>query len=303
MVTPSGGSAAVDNLLVDTGGCASCGGGLSQAVVESDGSGNLVVYYVRIGGQLLAEMRPGCTPGTWSTKFVHGDGLGSVRALTDETGTTIDTRGYEAFGTKNARRGATRLCTASPASRSSRTPCSPTTGPGGWMRGWGGSWGWNKFPGFSHRPMSLHRYLYASNNPVLRRDPSGLDDLIDVQVAAMGEEILATGAEPVINGAAIVDQGEAALEIGELETAEVEAEIEAEAEAELEGAEAECSGGQCIGNLCFAPETLVATESGLRPIADIQVGISCGRKTRLPGCGASTRRCAASSRPMNASRM
>src|SRR5258708_32319070 len=53
----------------------------------------------------MAVMRPGSTAGTWTTRFVHSDGLGSVRVLTDETGTTIDQRGYEAFGTKNVEAG------------------------------------------------------------------------------------------------------------------------------------------------------------------------------------------------------
>jgi hypothetical protein len=67
------------NYLVDT------SGGLSQAVAETDGNGNLAAYYLRVGDELLAVMRPGATAGTWSTRFVHSDGLGSVRALTDET--------------------------------------------------------------------------------------------------------------------------------------------------------------------------------------------------------------------------
>jgi RHS repeat-associated protein len=98
-VTPSGGSATADNLLVDT------TGALSQAIVESDGSGNLTALYVRVGDELLEVMRPGATTGTWTTRFIHHDGLGSVRALTDETGTTVDTRAYEAFGTKNVEAG------------------------------------------------------------------------------------------------------------------------------------------------------------------------------------------------------
>jgi RHS repeat-associated protein len=98
-VTPSGGAATTTNMLVDT------VGSLSQVVAETDGSGNLATLYVRAVDELLAAMRPGSTPGTWNTRFVHHDGLGSVRALTDETGTTADTRGYEAFGMKNVEAG------------------------------------------------------------------------------------------------------------------------------------------------------------------------------------------------------
>jgi hypothetical protein len=104
-VMPSGGSAVTTNMLVDTG-CASCGGsgGLSQVIAETDGSGNIAAIYVRAGDELLEVMRP-AGGATWTTRFVHHDGLGSVRALTDETGTTTDSRGYEAFGTKNTEAG------------------------------------------------------------------------------------------------------------------------------------------------------------------------------------------------------
>lgn len=130
----------------------------------------------------------------------------------------------------------------------------------------------DKFPALRRMPSTLHRYGYVRSNPLTRRDPTGLEDLVEVSVTANIAGIEATVAEPVINGAALINEGEAALEIGELETAQVEAEIELEAEAEIEASEAECAGGECIGNVCFAPETLVATENGQRPIASVQRG-------------------------------
>jgi RHS repeat-associated protein len=97
------GAPTVTNYLVDA------SGGLSQVVAETDGSGNVTAYYVRVGDELLEEVRPGAVAGTWSTRFVHSDGLGSVRALTDETGNVVDTRAYEAFGTKNVEAGSDPL--------------------------------------------------------------------------------------------------------------------------------------------------------------------------------------------------
>src|SRR5206468_4133492 len=87
------------NSLVDT------GGGHSQVVAETDASGNLTEHYVRAGDQLLEVMRPGGSGGMWITRFVHSDGLGSVRAMTDETGASVDMRGYDAFATKNVEAG------------------------------------------------------------------------------------------------------------------------------------------------------------------------------------------------------
>jgi len=98
-VTPAGGGTATTaNYLVDT------TGNLSQVVAESDGTGALTAIYVRANDELLAVLRPTGTT-TWATRCVHADGLGSIRVLTDETGTVTDTRGYEAFGTRNVTAG------------------------------------------------------------------------------------------------------------------------------------------------------------------------------------------------------
>src|SRR5262249_41043400 len=91
------------NYLVDT------NGGLSQVVAETDASGSLTAQYGRAGDELLAVMRPAGSGGMWTTRFVHQDGLGSVRAITDESGAVVDTRGYEAFGTKNVEAGSDPL--------------------------------------------------------------------------------------------------------------------------------------------------------------------------------------------------
>jgi RHS repeat-associated protein len=91
-VTPTGGPAKTTRYLVDT------AGGLSQVVADVDGTtGALAALYVRLGDELLAVMRPD-GHGGYSTRWVHHDGIGSVRALTDESGVTTDAKSYEAFG-------------------------------------------------------------------------------------------------------------------------------------------------------------------------------------------------------------
>jgi hypothetical protein len=42
----------------------------------------------------------------------------------------------------------------------------------------------DSYEGNPNDPLSLHKYLYASGNPVGRIDPSGNDDIIDM-VASM----------------------------------------------------------------------------------------------------------------------
>ncbi len=265
-VTPAGGGAAtVTNYLVDT------TGNLSQVIAETDGTGALNALYVRAYDELLAVLRPTGTS-TWATRYVHVDGLGSVRVLTDETGVVTDTRDYEAFGSRNETAGSDPLAfgfAGEPFDSLSKLAYHRAR----WMDPRVGRFiSMDRFPSLRRIPGTLHRYGYVRSNPITRRDPSGLEDLIDVSVSVNISSINATLAEPAINGAAIINEAEAALELGELETAQVEAEIELEAEAEIEATEAECAGGQCLGNVCFAPETPVATESGLQPIANIRTG-------------------------------
>jgi RHS repeat-associated protein len=72
--------------------------GLSHVVAETDGAtGALSAAYVRLGDELLSVLRPD-GHGGFITRYVHHDGLGSVRALSDETGSRTDTKNFEAFG-------------------------------------------------------------------------------------------------------------------------------------------------------------------------------------------------------------
>lgn len=109
----------------------------------------------------------------WETSYYHYDGQGSVRALSDETGLVTDSYDYDAFGNLLRAAGTTpnnylyqgqqfdgdlglyylraryldtdlgRFHTADP------------------------------FDGFADEPLSLHKYLYAFNDPVNLGDPSG----------------------------------------------------------------------------------------------------------------------------------
>jgi RHS repeat-associated protein len=205
---PPPGAATTTNLLVDPAGCPSCGGsGLSQVIADTDGNGNLTAYYVRVGDELIEVMRPGASPGTWTTRFVHHDGLGSVRALTDETGITTDTRGYEAFGTKNVEAGGDALAYGF-AGEPLQTLSMLAYHRARWMDSRVGRFlGMDPLPGTPLVPGSLHRYAYASSNPPNAVDPTGLDDLIDVSAASAGAGILATLAPPSLAAVAASIEG------------------------------------------------------------------------------------------------
>jgi RHS repeat-associated protein len=165
-VTPSTGAATVTNMLVDA------SGGLSQVVAETDGAGALKAIYVRTGNELLAVMRP-AVGGTWTTRYVHHDALGSVRALTDEAGVVASTRGYEAFGSMNVEAGTDPLLYGF--AGEVRDPASKLAyHRARWMDGRIGRFhGMDPWEGSIRRPETLHRYIYGGNDPVSIVDPTG----------------------------------------------------------------------------------------------------------------------------------
>ena len=160
-VTPSSGPTEVTDFLVDP------SDGLSQVVAEIDGAGALAALYVR-GDDLLAVIRPGTGP-----KFFHGDGLGSIRALTDDTGAVTDRYTFSAFGELLDHQGSdpnSYLFAGEPLDLSSGFYYLRAR----WMQpGVGRFVSMDPFPGLPFEPSTLHRYLYANLDPVNRVDPSG----------------------------------------------------------------------------------------------------------------------------------
>jgi RHS repeat-associated protein len=65
---------------------------LSKVLAETDGAGNVAAYYV-YGLGLISKVTA-----TGQTYFYHYDGLGSTTAMTDSTGSTVNTYAYDAFG-------------------------------------------------------------------------------------------------------------------------------------------------------------------------------------------------------------
>jgi len=164
--TPNGGSASTTNYLVDT------SVRLSHVVAETDGTNSLTTLYIRGIDDLLSVMRP-AGGGVWTSKFFHTDGIGSIRRLTDDTGTITDGYSHTAFGEQIGHTG------ADPQRYSfAGEPLDPNTGfqyhRARWMDpGLARFAGLDPFEGLISRPSTLHRYLYAENSPLNRRDPTG----------------------------------------------------------------------------------------------------------------------------------
>jgi len=147
--------------------------GNDTLLMEKDEAGTTIAEYTHEPGRYgpLISQRRGA-----QTRYHHFDGQGSTRALTDESGTVTDTYTYTAFGETVASTGTT----ANPF-------------------GYKGALGYYANPESndvhvrrrSYVPAASRwlstdafrmdqRYVYARNNPLLFRDPSGLGEIRDV---------------------------------------------------------------------------------------------------------------------------
>ena len=179
------------NYLVDTCGGGSCNGSLSHVVAETNGVDGLTALYVRIGDELLAVMRPD-GHGGWISRFVHHDGIGSVRALTDEGGVVSDTRGYEAFGNENTRAGTDSLAYGF-AGEAFQAESKLAYHRARWMDSRVGRFaGVDPAEGEDENPITRNPYIYAGDNPPVMIDATGRDySLSEVVAVSIGIGILA----------------------------------------------------------------------------------------------------------------
>lgn len=117
------------------------------------------------------------------TSFYGYDGQGSVRFLTDSTGAVTDRYDYDAFGNMISQAGSTPNVYLYAGEQNDSNlgfyylrARYLNTGTGRFVNA-------DPFAGDPQSPLSLHKYLYASANPTNRIDPSGLEDLIELQTA------------------------------------------------------------------------------------------------------------------------
>jgi RHS repeat-associated protein len=136
---------------------------------EVAGLAGLKVAYV-YGLDLVSQQR-GPT-----TSYYGYDGLGSVRCLTDGgNGTVTDTYAFDAFGNLLAQTGNTvnnyRFAGEQWDSDLGQSYLRART----YNPNTGRFWTLDTFEGSQTDPLSLHKYLYCSANPVNRFDPTGHD--------------------------------------------------------------------------------------------------------------------------------
>ncbi len=140
--------------------------GVAQVIEELDGGGALQVNYT-YGMDLLSQNRGG------AISYYHADGLGSVRGLTNGAESLTDTYLYDAYGNEVAATGTTEN-----SYRFVGEQYDPNVGfyylraryydPAS-----GRFTSMDPAAGDPQSPVSLHRYLYANDNPVNYIDPTG----------------------------------------------------------------------------------------------------------------------------------
>jgi RHS repeat-associated protein len=143
----------------------------ASTIEEVDQSGSVLARYAQSGAvdEPLAEQRSG------SAVYYQQDGLGSVTSLSGTTGTISNSYTYDAFGNLNTSTGTT----ANPFQYTGRDYDSETGLRYYRARYYDSQWG--RF--LSENPIGFRGgrnfYRYAANNPINRRDPTGLFPIID----------------------------------------------------------------------------------------------------------------------------
>ncbi|HEX7183230.1 MAG TPA: RHS repeat-associated core domain-containing protein [Thermoanaerobaculia bacterium] len=171
--------------------------GLPQVMEERvDGAVRRVYTY---GLDLLCQRQ--IVDGAFRTSFYLLDGQGSVRALTDESGSVTDTYDYDSFGnllastgsTANERRYRGEWFDARMGLYSLRARYyDPATGRFTTS---------DPFLGDPFAPVSLHRYLYANANPIAFHDPTGLFSMPSMMISTAIMGTLQTLAIGMLKGA------------------------------------------------------------------------------------------------------
>ena len=150
--------------------------GYAQVIAEEAPNTAPTVPYV-YGLERVSQRRTVVINGTFTTqiRFFDYDGHGSVRALTDPSGTVTDTYDYDAFGNLIHQTGTTQNVYLYSGEQfdpdlnlyyNRARYLNVSTGR---------FWSMDTYEGRSQDPSSLHKYLYSVADPVNHRDPSGRD--------------------------------------------------------------------------------------------------------------------------------
>lgn len=242
--------------------------GYPQVVDELQGGAVQREY--TYGLQRISENQP--VSGAWTPSFYGYDGGGTVRQLTNASGTVTDTYNYDAFGNKLNSTGST------PNNYLYRgEQYDPDLGfyylRARYYNPQSGRFvAKDPYPGHIDIPATLHRYLYTGANPISCRDPSGMD--AELEAGEIETEISASteaeeGLENVRNDVdCYLETTADALDA--LSSGNVDATSLISIALNFKQCNSKAKRAPC-GN-CFAAGTPVHERSGEVPIEDVKEG-------------------------------
>jgi RHS repeat-associated protein len=168
--------------------------GYVQVLAEVQG-GSITRSYV-YGLELIEQDRVSGTQ--QATSYNVYDGHGSVRALTDTTGTVTDTYDYDAFGNIIHSTGTTPNVYLYSAEQFDPDLHLYYNRARYLNVSIGRFLTMDTFDGVSYDPQTLHKYLYTSADPVNSIDPSGHDELGEFAVAEAGNNTVRSISLPLV---------------------------------------------------------------------------------------------------------
>ncbi|MCU7862199.1 MAG: hypothetical protein KZQ86_20770, partial [Candidatus Thiodiazotropha sp. (ex Lucinoma kastoroae)] len=226
----------------------------AQVLIEDNGTGTVSYTY---GDDLISQTRSG------ATSFYHYDGLGSTRSLTNSLGNLTDTYDYGAFGEILNQTGSTEneYLFAGEQFDSSLDQYylraryyDPSQGRFTQQDTWMGN---------NYDPITLHKYLYANADPGNMVDPSG-----NFSLGSMGATINVLGRLSTI--------ATTTYDVFQIATGEKEFSAKDLGVTVLLSRLPVKTVQRILRKACaknsFDGETLVSTEMGLMPIANIKIG-------------------------------
>lgn len=178
--------------------------GYAQVVEErlNEGAGYSLVARYTYGHDLISQTRDE------GTSWYLYDGHGSVRALVDETETVTDEYEYDAFGILLSSSGATENVYLYTGEQYDADLGMYFLRARYLNAGTGRFHNMDTYEGRNGEPLTLHKYLYVHNNPVMGLDPSGHRSLFETGLVARWVGYLAKSfSHPAILGRGIVGAG------------------------------------------------------------------------------------------------
>lgn len=165
----------------------------AQVVAELDGSNTPTTLY-SIGNQRISQT----DTLSGQTHYLHQDGLGSTRLITDETGTDIAQYRYSQYGEIAEQDGSGSSDFLFAGEQRDQATGNYYLRARYYDPSQGRLTQFDPFIGFDNRPITLNKYLYGNGDPINTVDPSGNFGLASIGASLNSRAILANSANVVV---------------------------------------------------------------------------------------------------------